>query len=829
MMLLTPWRRASLMAPLCALALTACNNQGTEAPPEQEMTGAGVGEACVLDSNCRDRLVCGPERTCQPGGGQSVGQLCTLTGECSEGSYCDQTSLCAPAGEVDLGGGCGSTADCTAGLVCTPAGLTGQCTQPGEGDVGDPCQSSQECLAGLGCGVPVGDPAAPMQCLTGPSGGALLPYVGVNCEFSSDVADGAPRLYFEIPDGEVTEFYRLPFPNDIRRKDGRLDLSGHPTPGTLGLGFDIVQTYIDAIERDQDGFGLNQAVFFRFSDRLDFDSLEASGDNPSHYLVNIDPDSAEYGQRHPIFWQANTGIGRYICANWLSVRPSWGRPLLPGTTYAVVFTDRARNRDGLKLEPDEDFAAVMAESRPSDAAQGAGWDTYQPLRDFLAEQGIAQDSVVGASVFTTGDPYRDIRQLREVIFEDPEPPAASSLTLCQEGVSSPCDDGLEGEDHVRGCFGAQEAFHEVQGRLSLPIFQVGQAPYLESGGGLSNDSGAPVLQGRQQVCMAMAVPRAQMPEAGWPVVIYAHGTGGTYRNHIGSLAQQLTQLQTDGQDTHFVVLGWDQVLHGERKEGSDLEPDSLVFNFLNPDAARGNFLQAAAEVHALIRYVQSVNLAADASPTGEALRLDPERIYFVGHSQGGTSGPIALPFAPEIKGAVLSGSGGALTWSLLSKTSPVNIPVGVQVALRDPGINDNHPVLSLLQGYFESVDPLNYGPYLAARSLEGQTSPRHILHVMGVGDTYTPPRTQEILSTAMRAPLLGPLRAPFEGRDVTPEEGPIQGNLSRDGVPYTLLGRQYEPAPGDDGHFVLFRDEEARDDLGQFLGSALTQDAPSVD
>jgi hypothetical protein len=323
-----------------------------------------------------------------------------------------------------------------------------------------------------------------------------------------------------------------------------------------------------------------------------------------------------------------------------------------------------------------------------------------------------------------------------------------------------------------------------------------------------------------------------MPEAGWPVLIYAHGTGGSFRSHMQDVAQTLTTLEVDGQPTPFVVLGWDQVLHGARRNGSSLEPEALVYNFLNPDAARGNFLQAAAEVHALVYFVENFELSAQDSPTGEPLKLDPTRIYFLGHSQGGTSGPLALPFAPEVKGAVLSGAGGGLIWSLLGKTSPVNIPVGVQLALRDPDAlvaGDAHPALNLLQAFFGPVDPINYGPYLASRRLGQDTTPRHVLHTLGIGDTYTPPRTLQTLATSMRAPIMSPLLEPFLGRDVTPVDAPQTQNVTVEGQRYTLVSRQYAPPPGVDGHFVLFRSDAARDDLIEFLGSALTQPAPILE
>ena len=82
-----------------------------------------------------------------------------------------------------------------------------------------------------------------------------------------------------------SDFYDLPYPNDLRRHDdGSLDLSKFPTNSLL------VDMYrVDAEKLD--GFGLNSAIFARFSGPLDETSLPdpAASTMPgaSVYLVNL--------------------------------------------------------------------------------------------------------------------------------------------------------------------------------------------------------------------------------------------------------------------------------------------------------------------------------------------------------------------------------------------------------------------------------------------------------------------------------------------------------------------------------------------------------------
>ncbi len=816
-----PAAPALLLIAALACGPAACNSDSA-APPSRERPVSGVDEACTIPGDCRDGLTC-VDNACIPAGDTAEGQPCQLTGQCADGLYCDNLSRCSPAGEGLTDAPCGSTADCTSGFICVPSGLSGLCQEAGRGDVEEPCGSTADCLAGLGCAAPLLEPEAEPRCLPANEGGAVRPFAGVQCQGDSSTPDGAMRMYFEVPGADPpAEFYRMPFPNDARRNGTRPQLAGHPTPGDGVLGFDLIQSYLDTISTQQQGFGLNQAVYMRFSGRLDFDVLDARGETPSHYLVDITPDSPEYNERQPIFWQAATEGSRYLCHNWLSMRPSWGRPLEPNTTYAAIITDQAVGREGQALEQDQDFAAMLGEDRPAPELIDA-WNAYAPLRAYIAEQSIDPQTVKGAAVFTTGDPRAITRQLRQVV-RDAGTPEGSDLTLCGAETVSPCDDGLEGDQRQRGCFGAQDAFDEIHGRVQLPIFQRGQAPYFDTGGDVEV-AAAPVIQRNEDVCMAMTVPKADMPEEGWPVLIYAHGTGGSFRSHVGNISEHLTEIDLgqEGGPTRMLVIGWDQVQHFTRRGDSTLDPETLVYNFTNPPAALGNFLQGAADLHAITAYVEALDIAAEDSPTGARIKADPSQIYFLGHSQGATSGSLALPYEPLITKAILSGAGASLTYSLLGKTSPINIPAGVQLALQDPDVGENHPVLSLMQGFFDPVDPLNYAQYIGARQIADVTTPRHVLHTIGIGDTFTPQLTLQTMAVALRTDVVSPLIEDFRNRTITPIEPPVSDNKSVGGQRFTVLSRQYEPADYD-GHFVLFQNPQAIDDMLEFLVNTALED-----
>lgn len=810
-----------LLSGATALSAAACGDDTAAFDPSNGQTVGtqSVGEECRDDINCQTGLKC-EARACVFAADQVEGSRCRRTGECAQGLYCEPLlGQCQQAGETAEGQPCTLDAQCQAGLSCQAQGFSGVCAPGGSADIGAACQRDSDCFAGLNCAASA--PGGSTTCTAG-AAGLPLPWLGVDCQASRE-DQGPPRFFFEIPTPEVTEFYRLPYPNDIRLKDGHPDLSGHPTPGNGALGFDIVATYIEAIAKDQRGFGNNHATYLRSSVELDFKSLEEAG---ALRLVNIDPDSADYNKDHPLSWFATGGSGsngRYICQNWMSVRPVWGRPLAHDTTYAVVLTDKIKDKDGKRVEQDDDFKLMLADSSPSDQLKAKAWQAYAPLRQWISDKQLDAASISVAAVFTTGTPWEVTSKLREPARA--AAPTAKDLTLCDAQTISPCDDGLEGELHTRGCLSAPDEVFEVQGKLSMPIFQQGQAPYLNEGGQVGQ---TPSVQRTEEVCVSMTVPKQQAPAQGWPVLIYAHGTGGGYRSHVNQVSGGFANIAVDGADpVGMIVIGWDQVQHATRRGASILDPEPLVFNYGNPSAAMGNFVQAAADIHAITQYVESLDIPAEQSPTGQAIKADPTKLYFMGHSQGGTSGPIALPFEPSIKGAVLSGAGGGLSLALLYKSAPVEALTGLKIALQDPDIGANHPVLSIIQGYFEPVDPINYAPYLGARQLEGVTSPRHVFQPLGVGDTYTPPQGMKALALALRATYITPIHDEFKSGGVLISEDPVSGNASVMGERYTIVGRQYQP-DGYDGHFVSFRNALAQANIVEFLRTLITDETPTV-
>jgi hypothetical protein len=418
-------------------------------------------------------------------------------------------------------------------------------------------------------------------------------------------------------------------------------------------------------------------------------------------------------------------------------------------------------------------------------------------------------------VFTVQDMVGHMARLAADLATRP-PPALTALTLCAAGVTSPCDDGTPD----RACGPGNELFHEIHGRFSVPIYQAGTPPYEtpSTGGAIVETGGAPAPVRTEQVCFALALPKRPAPAAGWPLVVYHHGTGGSMRTALtDGTASQLASGPTPA-----ALFAFDAVEHGARRGSSRRPPDDLVFNPLNPRAARDNFLQGAVDVLQALR-LSTIVIAPAASPTGGVISFNPAAVVYFGHSQGSTSGEMALPFTSTPALAVLSGAGAYLTMSLLEKTMPVDIGAGLAEVIGEP-LTAEHPIMTILQSVFDRADPVNYNRLVVTEPLAGVPS-KHVYMSWGASDSYAPRSTLEANARALGIPPVAPLVEDYLVPGIT---RPVSRNLKGgDGAPRTAAVFQYRP-DGYDGHFVAQQNPAAVADWSAFVSSFLATGTPTV-
>ena len=625
--------------------------------------------------------------------------------------------------------------------------------------------------------------------------------VALACGTPGTSTDGDPVAMFTLPRTGDEPFFDLPWPNDLRRADGYVDVSAFPNERNI----ELLRRYTAAISTRLEGYSVSAPAFLRFGTAIDESTLPQTAlastePNASVFIINVDDSSPGVGTRHPSvahYWDPQS---TFWPGHALAVRPVHGVPLQPETTYAVVITRAVRAADGRELEPSDDLAALLDRSLPSDPAIDAAAEIYEPALDALADAGVPRSEILNLAVFTTQNPTADLIAARDWLVRQPPPePIASEWRWVRHD-----DDG---------------GYTLVYGAYPSPIFQSGELPYLGGGGEVTIDAaGDPVVHGSFDARFSLTIPDGDPPENGWPVVLYAHGTGGDFESSLG-VADILAGVGV-------AVMGVDQIHHGTRNPTTS-GPEGLVFNFINPFAFRDNNKQAALDVVQQARFIIN-NRVSDrviADPPG----FDPERVYFYGHSQGGINGPLFLAIDDQAQGGVLSGAGAHLPIALVEKTEPVNIPDLVRLLLRlSPSevMNEHlvyeHPIFALMQTWADSADPNNYA-HMFFQSPRPGFAPKSILQTEGTTDEFSPPRGIEALAAAGRIPLLMPELHPVEGLrvlGVEPVMGPVVANVAGGQATAGLI--QY-----DGGHFVAFTDR-AETTISGFFGSWVRDGIPSI-
>jgi hypothetical protein len=581
------------------------------------------------------------------------------------------------------------------------------------------------------------------------------------------------------------DYYALPFPNDIHRNaDGSLDLSAFPTNAEI---MDTYRMYAATL----DGFSLNAAISSRFSDAIDPMSLPdpAGSLDPtaSVYLVNVDASSPDVGTRTPIIASFRPDKTNTIGINRLVVRPYPGFVLDEATTYALVITNRVKDVGGAAIGRASEFSTLLGSG--GGAGMTAARAAYAPLTTWLGANG-GTDDVMSAAVFTTEHATDIGPALRKGVF-GVDPPVATNVITTN----------------------TTSAYHLWTGAYTQPNFQTGTPPYLSSGGEIIiGADGAAVVQRTEPMRFALTIPIGPKPVNGWPICIYAHGTGGDYESFVDDGTG--SRLAAQG----IATISTDQVLHGPR-DPAMTDPGVAFFNFANPLSGRDNALQGAADAWEQMRLAQG--LTFDDGNGG--FSIDPANIFFFGHSQGGLTGPAFIAFEPALKGAVLSGTGGLLYLSMLYKTAPLDFPSLVETLARDSPMDEDNPSLAIAQMWIDRADGANYAHYMTRQPPLDQNgvrmAPKNIFQTEGFTDTYAPNPAIEAFATALGGDIVMETdTAPVEGltlRGRSVVNAPVTNNLNG----ATTVLTQFKMKAGSDGHFVVFEIPTAEKQSADFLGT----------
>jgi len=291
------------------------------------------------------------------------------------------------------------------------------------------------------------------------------------------------------------------------------------------------------------------------------------------------------------------------------------------------------------------------------------------------------------------------------------------------------------------------------------------------------------------------LPRGPAPAGGFPVVIYGHGLGD---NQFGAPTFIASTLAKKG----FATLAIEITGHGYGAGSFVKLTDSLGIphTVLTPGrgivipgktqigptdgcialpaavAVRDCGRQTAVDLFALV--------AAIRKTAGLGMQVNPNRLYYVGQSFGGTYGTLFQAVEPDVKTAVLNGAGGtsvnvarlgitgrALSIGYLASVNPalLNVPPAPPERYFHDAFNDNYsfraaaPVVNnvpgamAIQAAFEAADwlgvlgdPLSYAPHLKQSPLAGVPA-KSTLFQFGLADLEVPNPTESAVIRAAGA------------------------------------------------------------------------------
>ncbi|MEM9923407.1 MAG: hypothetical protein AAF915_06615 [Cyanobacteria bacterium P01_D01_bin.50] len=610
-------------------------------------------------------------------------------------------------------------------------------------------------------------------------------------------------------------FYNLPYPNDLRlNADGSPDLRGFPIPDD-----NIFARSIKSVASDRSGFPTNSAGYFQFNSPVaeqDVDRVIAADTDSPILLIDIDPDSPNRGELLPTV-ASTFREDRYVPSSLLSVAPAPGIILNPNRTYAYVVKRSLNNANGSSLGVSPNLEKLINGETLEGELGTEAQQLYQPLWETLNNIEVNLDEVAAATVFTTGDVVSEFAQLSDEILERYDVTIENLQLDPEDGASNP-------------------GFYELQGTVQMPQFQTGTPPFNTEGLFEFAPDGSLIEQRTEEVPVVITIPKTPMPDGGYPLVAYFHGSSG--------LSTQVVDrgpiTEPDGEPTPalgpaFVVAekGF-AALSSALPLNEERFPDNQPASFLNPlnlAAYRDTFRQTVIEQRLLIEALEDLKIPSevigsdgdDILPAGEThFRFQSSPVMALGQSYGAQVANIISAIEPKIGAVVPTGSPSFFPLLISEEDSA---PLIGLLAGTLQELNPLYPALNLLGTASEVVDPIVYMPYLAQRPLPGNPV-RSIYQPVGQGDTIVPEVVFNANALASGVQQAGSILFPEmqESLALSGLDGiipyPVSNNLlSSNGTPYTGVVVQYEGDGITDPHNIFAQLDEVKEQYSSFFES----------
>jgi len=567
-----------------------------------------------------------------------------------------------------------------------------------------------------------------------------------------------------------------PFPNnsltvtDLFQKTGRR-IQMPPSEDTCDLSSSAVVCGNQQLLNTLDGFSENPRLMVCFSGPVNPDTLKAG--------IFIFPLNASGPSVRTAI-----AINRVLyddTSNCTYAKPD--EVLAQDTTYLLVATSRVKDTSGNPVSRAPEFTRCLA----GDPAP------YCPSLQSAVSAVRLQPQfgdIQGASVFTTmtatawaqaartlvnlapphvtpagyrwgSDSTFDLSEVSSLIWNTPQ--SAPTLPTAQKIPLN----ALEGVGKVAfGLFTSQNFLDPKAGTITF-----GQSSYVPIGS----------LPSPTDVSFHVFLPATPPPPGGYPVVLWGHGLGD---NQFGASTFAASTLAKNGFATLTIEVtgqgfGSDSSVIVNTKKGGSFKEDTpgrgvgnaalgaIAGCIVNgPIGTRDCNLQTAVDLFAITHAIRT-----SAVQTTLGLQLDPNRIYYIGQSEGAIFGTVFNAVDPNIQAVALSVGGGssvdiartAITGRLLAlgyaqqkglfnvllagaPPQPYyNDPMNDNYVFRDqPVVINKVPGSVAVQAGFESADwlqmlgdPLSFASHLKLDPLPG-VAPKPVLFLFAKGDIEVP-------------------------------------------------------------------------------------------
>ncbi len=615
---------------------------------------------------------------------------------------------------------------------------------------------------------------------------------------------------------EPGAFWALPFPSDLRLSvDGGPNFASFPNPGEVAL----VDSLLDSISLRR-GFPVMPAAYFSFTAappvRVRTDVLPAAATSDA-FLIDIDSASPERGSLYPIVAES-LPVDAYTAPNLVALAPRPGIVLRPGTRYAFVL----RTSFAPGFTPPASFATLAAGGTPPGTSGIAAVELYAPLWAALDAAGVSTTDVLVATVFTTGDEVKRLRERSEAIRTAYEPVIENLV--------------LTGADTYDG-------FCRLDGTITLPQFQLGEPPFDDEGHFVVDANDVPQKQGDLTVPIVITLPKGPMPAGGWPLYQFFHGSGGVSSGLVDlGAATTPADLPEAGKGPGYVVAQYGiAAASAALPVNPERLPNASDFEYLNIDnldAFPFTFQQGVIESRLVTDALLAVQIPQATlggctlpAPAGGLHRFAADQLVAGGQSMGGMYTNMTTAVEPRYGAVVPTGAGGF--WNLMILDATV-VPgarelIAASLEIDYDKMSFVHPSMHSVELGWEIADPLVYMARIARRPLEGMPA-RHVYEPVPKGDenfsttiydaaalAYGNQQAGDVLWDSMQSTLA------LDGIDGIASY-PVKGN--RDGLTRVVV--QFDGDGIIDPHYIYRQLEAVKHQYACFFTSYLRDGVPTV-